>query len=83
VRAARLIGATDTLAAVHGLTMVPPTRVDYEPALAATRTALDEEAFAAAVAAGRALTLAEAIGEALTVGRSATAGSQAQQSEVP
>jgi predicted ATPase len=82
-RAARLAGATDTLAAAHGLAMMLPTRVDYEPALAAARAALGEGVFADAVAAGRAPPLAEAIAEALSIGEPATAGSQAQQSEAP
>jgi tetratricopeptide (TPR) repeat protein len=72
-RAARLAGATNALAEALGVGVVPPTRVDYEPALAAARAALGEDAFAAAVAAGRALPLAEAIAEARAIALPAAA----------
>jgi non-specific serine/threonine protein kinase len=63
-RAARLWGAAEALREAIG---APPTRahVRAQEAIAATRRGLGEEAFAAAWAAGRALSLAEAVAEAL------------------
>jgi tetratricopeptide (TPR) repeat protein len=66
-RAARLAGAADALAEALGVGGTTPTRVDYEPAVAAARSVLGEEVFAAAVAAGRVLPLAEAIAEARAI----------------
>jgi hypothetical protein len=64
-RAARLLG-TARVFLEAGDTVPPPTlqaeiRADYERTLAAVRAHLDEEAFAAAWAAGRAMPLEEAI----------------------
>ncbi len=63
-RAARLWGAAEALREAIG---APPLRSNAraQEAIAATRRGLGEEAFAAAWAAGRALTLAEAVAEAL------------------
>jgi predicted ATPase/DNA-binding CsgD family transcriptional regulator len=63
-RAARLWGAASAVRdAVHALP--PPSyEADYAPYLARVRTALGEEAFAAAWAEGRALTLEQALAEA-------------------
>jgi hypothetical protein len=66
-QAARLFGAADALRASVGTHITPAERADYERQLAAVRAQLDEPAFAAAWAAGRALSLEQAIAEALTV----------------
>jgi tetratricopeptide (TPR) repeat protein len=65
-RAARLLGAATALRAAIGATADPGARVTYDRALVATRAALGEEAFAAAWAAGQALSLEQAVAEALT-----------------
>jgi excisionase family DNA binding protein len=54
--AARLLGAATVRAAVLGEQFLFPARVAYERATAAARAALDEDAFAAAWAAGQSLT---------------------------
>jgi predicted ATPase/transcriptional regulator with XRE-family HTH domain len=63
--AARLVGAAAALRAAIGAPLMEPDRRRYDPALAAVRTVLGEEAFAAAWAAGQTLSLEQAITEAL------------------
>jgi predicted ATPase/class 3 adenylate cyclase len=64
-RAARLLGSADALLEATGTCMEPADRPDYEQFSARVRAALDEAAFAAAWAQGRALPLEQAIAEAL------------------
>jgi predicted ATPase/DNA-binding SARP family transcriptional activator len=64
-RAARLLGAAEALRDAGGAVILPHRRPAFERLLADVRTALGEEAFAAAWAAGRALSLEEAIALAL------------------
>jgi predicted ATPase/DNA-binding CsgD family transcriptional regulator len=64
-RAARLFGAVDTLQRQLGLGMLLFVKERYEHAMMRVRQALGEERFAAAWAAGCALSLAEMIAEAL------------------
>ena len=64
-RAARLWGTVEVLRETTRKRTAPGSRATYERALAAARAQLGEEAFAAAWAAGRALTLEQAIAEAL------------------
>ena len=66
-RGARLLSAADTLLDSIGLSLAawPETRADFDRYVAAARAQLDEATFAAAWAAGQALTLDQAIAEAL------------------
>jgi tetratricopeptide (TPR) repeat protein len=65
-RAARLLGATDAgFERLGGVLPEPIGRQARERTLAAAQAGLGEPAFAAAYAAGRALTLAQAVAEAL------------------
>jgi len=64
-RAVRLLGAEQVLREEVGYQIFPTVRADYEQAVAAARAQLGEEAFAAAWAAGRALTLEQALAYAL------------------
>jgi predicted ATPase/class 3 adenylate cyclase len=67
-RAARLLGAVEAWYETNTMSNVPmyrTDRADYERIVAAVRAQLDEEAFAAAWAAGRSLTLEQAIAYAL------------------
>ena len=64
-RAARLLGAATALREALGTPQPPGEREDTEQATAAARSTLGPAAWAAAFAAGRALTLAHAITEAL------------------
>jgi predicted ATPase/class 3 adenylate cyclase/Tfp pilus assembly protein PilF len=64
-RAARLLGAARAVQEVVGAPPPAPERADTEAAVAPARAALGEERWAAAFAAGRAMTLEEAIAEAL------------------
>jgi hypothetical protein len=64
-RAARLYGAAAALRDAIGAPRPPEERLDYEHDVAALRTALGDDAFTAAWAAGRALPLEQAIAEAL------------------
>ena len=64
-RAARLWGATEALRERSGKRVAPASRATYESALAAAQAQLGNEAFAAAWAAGRALSIDEAVAEAL------------------
>ena len=63
--AARLLGAAAALREALGIPVPASEREDHDRAVAATRTALGETAFAAAWAAGRALPVEEAVNEAL------------------
>jgi hypothetical protein len=65
VRAARLFGAVEAPHETLVAPLVPLYREYYQRRVTAARAQLDEAAFAAAWAAGRALTLAQAIAEAL------------------
>ena len=64
-RAARLLGAAAAVRETIGAPQPPQEQTDVEQAVAAARAALGEEAWAAAYAAGRALSLEQAIAEAL------------------
>jgi non-specific serine/threonine protein kinase len=64
-RSARLLGVVEAALDTSGEPMQSNDRADYERNLAATRAQLDDAAFAAAWAAGRALPLEQAIAEAL------------------
>jgi len=66
-RAARLLGAAATSRESTGNPMAPAVRAANDRVIADTRAQLGETAFAAAWAAGRALTFEEAIAEALAV----------------
>jgi tetratricopeptide (TPR) repeat protein len=63
--AARLWGAAESLRQTIGCRPAPAARATYERAIASARAQLGEEAFAAAWAAGRAMTLEQAIAYAL------------------
>jgi predicted ATPase/class 3 adenylate cyclase/tetratricopeptide (TPR) repeat protein len=65
VQAARLLGAAEVLHRTKGVQMLPSARPAYRRAVAAARAHLADEVFAAAWAAGQALTLEQAIAEAL------------------
>jgi tetratricopeptide (TPR) repeat protein len=60
-RAARLLGAAEALREAIGAPLSPGERPDHDRAVAAVRGELGEEAFAAARAEGRAMTLEQAI----------------------
>jgi predicted ATPase/class 3 adenylate cyclase len=64
-RAARLLGAAQALSDAIGLPFEPPDRLDFDQSATAARAALEAPTFAAAWAAGQALSLDEAIAEAL------------------
>jgi predicted ATPase len=64
-QAVRLWGAEEALREATTLPIWPEQQPDYERAIAAARAALDEETFAAAWAAGRAMSLEQAIAYAL------------------
>ena len=64
-RAARLLATADARREQHGGQRVPFGPDDHEPMIAALRADLDEQAFAAAWAEGRALPLEQAIAYAL------------------
>jgi hypothetical protein len=64
-RAARLWGAAERLRAALGCRPGPAARATYERAQALVRAQLGADAFAAAWAAGQALTLEQALAEAL------------------
>ncbi|MFL5805348.1 MAG: tetratricopeptide repeat protein [Roseiflexaceae bacterium] len=65
VRATRLFGAAEALRASVGIPLPPVHRADYERDVALVRANMDDATFAAAWAAGRAMTIDEAIAEAL------------------
>jgi predicted ATPase/DNA-binding CsgD family transcriptional regulator len=62
-RAARLLGASETLRETVGLALALPERAAYERASAWVRDQLGKEAYERALAAGRALTPREALAE--------------------
>jgi tetratricopeptide (TPR) repeat protein len=64
-KSARLLGAVASLAETAGIVDSPDWRAAVEAMVAPARDALGEEQWAAAFAAGRALTLEEAVAEAL------------------
>jgi predicted ATPase len=64
-RAARLFGAAEALRAAIGAPLAPNEQAEYDRDVAVARAALDEAAFAAAWAQGRALSLEQAITLAL------------------
>ena len=64
-KAARLGGAMEKQIPSIRLEMSPAERAEYDTAVAATRAALGEEAFAAAWAEGQAMTMEQAIEYAL------------------
>jgi hypothetical protein len=64
-RAARLFGAAEGLREAMGAPLPPSDRAEYDRDVAAARTALGEEAFAAAWQAGRAMSLDDAVAFAL------------------
>jgi predicted ATPase/class 3 adenylate cyclase/DNA-binding CsgD family transcriptional regulator len=59
--AARLWGAAEALRDSMGTPIPPAYRADYERAVAAARTHLNEQAFAAALAQGRSMTLEQVL----------------------
>ncbi|MBI1741438.1 tetratricopeptide repeat protein [Candidatus Acetothermia bacterium] len=60
-RAARLLGAAEALRHAIGASLSPSSRADYDRIVTAVRAGLGEEAFAAARAHGRAMTLEQVI----------------------
>jgi predicted ATPase/class 3 adenylate cyclase len=64
-RAARLFGAAAALRTALGAPLPPGERADYDHDVASAHAQLDETTFAAAGAAGQALTIEQAIAEAL------------------
>jgi hypothetical protein len=73
IRAARLLGAAAALRDIHGPSVPPIDRADHEHQVAALRAAMGAEAFAAARAAGRAMSL-HGPGVVAARGRSVRAG---------
>jgi hypothetical protein len=65
LRVARLLGAAEAVRLASGKPMLPAERLGYKATVAAARAALGEAAFAAAWAAGQALTLEQAVAGAL------------------
>jgi hypothetical protein len=76
---ARLHGAVEALREAVGTSLPAPYAAEYGRGVVTLRTALGEEAFAAAWEAGRALTPEEAIAEALAVAADAAAAADAAQ----
>jgi DNA-binding NarL/FixJ family response regulator len=73
--AVRLWGAVEVLREAAGIPLSPIERADYERAIAAARTRLGEQAFAAAWAEGRAMTPEQALaagGQLIIPGRTPT-----------
>lgn len=68
-RSARLFGAAEALHEAIGEILEPEDRAEYDRYRAIARAALTEEAFAAAWAKGRAMTIEQAIAEALELAR--------------
>jgi predicted ATPase/DNA-binding CsgD family transcriptional regulator len=73
-RAARLLGAAEAQRERLGTPVNSFQRSDYERCVARARAGLGEDAFAAAWAAGRALSLADAVAEAAAVFAGAAGG---------
>ena len=65
LRAARLLGVVEAIGETIGGIFVPIYAAEYDRTEATTRAALDEQAFAAAWAEGRAMPLEQAIAYAL------------------
>jgi len=76
VRSARLWGAAEALSEAIAISLSPLERHHYGPYLAAARAQLDEDAWEAAWAAGRTMTLEEAVEYALSETRSRTTTSK-------
>ncbi len=72
LRAAQIFGAAEALREMLGTPPLSFQRAPYRRGVAAARAELDAAAFAAAWAAGRALTQEQAINEALTITREAS-----------
>lgn len=70
-RAARLFGAAEMLSETTSLRMDRIKRADYDRAVAASRAQLDDRTFAAAWAAGRAMSLEQTIAYALDMASTA------------
>lgn len=68
-RTTQLLAATETLLEVIGGCLEPGEGADYDSTLAAVKQALDERQFAAAWAAGRAMTLDQVVAYALAAPR--------------
>ncbi len=66
-RAVQLFGASEALLDGIGATLEPADQADYDRSVAMTRAQLDESAFAAAWAAGRAMALEQAMTLALSL----------------
>ncbi len=64
-RAARLLGAADTLRAQSGAAMLPFERAEYDPAIERLRASMDGATFEAAWSAGQAMGVADAVAFAL------------------
>ncbi len=67
-QAARLFGAAEALLERIGVPLLPAFRAGHERAVTEVRDRMDDQAFAAAMAAGRTLLLEDAVAEARTVG---------------
>ncbi len=67
-RAARLLGGVESLREAIRAPVAPANQADHDRKVSAARSALGEQAFAAAWAEGRAMTLEQAISEATAVG---------------
>jgi hypothetical protein len=63
--AARLLGVAEAQFQAIGATMWPADRLEHERTVAVVRTALSDEGFAAAWAAGQAMILEQAVARAL------------------
>ncbi len=67
LRAARVFGAAEALRDTIGVPLLPPDRPDYDRYVAAARSGVSAEAFAAEWARGRGMSLEEAIAQATGV----------------
>jgi hypothetical protein len=74
---ARLYGASERLREELGAPLPPSERARYETGLAMTRSAVGDEAYERAWAAGRALSLDEAVSEALDIARQVAQSAEA------
>jgi predicted ATPase/class 3 adenylate cyclase len=74
---ARLYGASERLREELGAPLPPSERARYETGLAMTRSAVGDEAYERAWAAGRALSLNEAVSEALDIARQVAQSAEA------
>jgi predicted ATPase/DNA-binding NarL/FixJ family response regulator len=72
-RAARQLGAAEALRETIGAPVPPVARPDHEATMQAARATMGEGAFAAAWAAGKALSIEQAVAEALDAAGPATA----------